>query len=144
MTKIMKLPRYLTFIKSQIFWIPTNQNISGTNVMLLAIAYIKRILGLKHLCKPFMQILADDTKSASQIKKFIIHPSMQLWEDSLTQWPSERRTLLSSQHSSGLIPETESHIIPWSLRIPYHPLQMLTRHANQIRLRWVTWDSCTV
>lgn len=43
----------------------------------------------------------------------------------------QRGVLVSSQHASGLIPETESHIIPWSLRIPYHPLQMLTRHANQ-------------
>lgn len=40
-----------------------------------------------------MQIL-EDIKSVSQIKKFIIHPSIQLWEDSLTQWPSETNVAL--------------------------------------------------
>lgn len=55
-------------------------------------------------------------------------------------WPSDRAALLPPlQHRSGLILGTESHIIPRSLRIPYHPLQMFGAHANQTRLHWASW-----
>lgn len=50
--------------------------------------------------------------------------------------------MLPLLHSSSLIPETKNPTSsPWSLRIPYHPLQVHTRYVNQSLLHWAAWDS---
>lgn len=91
-----------------------------------------------HLWIDLMLIFTlGDVQSVFSFEKFITHLSIPISER-----PAERgRDGGREEHVFGFILETESHIIPCRLRIPYHPLQKTHRYASRARPCWAVLGS---